>query len=340
MGARKEKARRDDLCARLRVYRVAQAVASSKLGLMGNQTITAVRGLRAGHAAHKLGGTGCTVLLGPFRAACDVRGLATGTREIDALSPTHLVPHIDALVLTGGSAFGLAAADGVTQWLAERGLGFDAGVVRVPIVPAAVIFDLTNERRAPDAALGRRACENASDAVLPEGRVGAGSGATIGKLRGVANADPGGLGSYALRFGNYTIGAVAVVNALGDVVDFDGSIIAGARNDDGTYTDSLRSLGALTLTNPTPGTNTTIAAVATDAPLTRAALQTVARAASSGIVRRISPANTVFDGDVVFALSTAEESRELLPAELLGFGAAAQISIEHAILRAARAARA
>src|SRR5512142_2437349 len=127
---------------------------------LSNLTITAVPGLRAGHATR--GRTGCTVLLGPFRGACDVRGLATGTREVDTLSPTHLVPSIDAILLTGGSAFGLAAADGVMSWVAEHGGGFDTGAARVPIVPAAVIFDLSQEAAPPDAGLGRAACEAAS----------------------------------------------------------------------------------------------------------------------------------------------------------------------------------
>lgn len=304
---------------------------------MQNRTITAVPGIRVGHATHPRGGTGCTVLLGSFRAACDVRGLATGTRELDALSPTHLVPAVDAILLTGGSAFGLAAADGVMTWIAEQGGGFDTGIARVPIVPGAVIFDLTSERIAPDAALGRAACAAASRAAVAEGRVGAGTGATIGKLRGPAFAQAGGLGSYAMRAGEFTVGALAVVNALGDVIDFDGRIVAGARADDGSFIDTLKTLSTLqTQNSATPASNTTIAAVATDAPLSRGALQMFARAASGAIVRRIAPANTVFDGDVVFALSTAEHVRETTPAELLALGAAAQVALEHAILRAAQ----
>lgn len=304
---------------------------------MPNQTITAVLGIRVGHATHPSGGTGCTVLLGPFRAACDVRGLATGTRELDALSPTHLVPSVDAVLLTGGSAFGLAAADGVMAWIAEQGGGFDTGIARVPIVPAAVIFDLTSERIAPGPELGRAACAAASNDVVAEGQVGAGTGATIGKLRGPAFAQPGGLGSYAVRAGDFTVGAIAVVNALGDVIDFDGRIVAGARADDGSFIDTLKTLSTLPTQNSAmPATNTTIAAVATDAPLSRAALQMFARAASGGLVRRIAPANTVFDGDVVFALSTSQHVRETTPAELLAIGAAAQMALEHAILRAAR----
>ncbi|MGQ0814753.1 MAG: P1 family peptidase [Gemmatimonadota bacterium] len=304
---------------------------------MENDTITAIAGMRVGHATHQRGGTGCTVLLGPFRASCDVRGLATGTREIDTLVPTHLVPQIDAVLLTGGSAFGLGAADGVMNWIAEHGGGFDAGVARVPIVPAAVIFDLTRERHAPDAALGRAACEAASSAPVTEGRVGAGTGASIGKLRGAAYADAGGVGSYALRSAEFTVGALAVVNALGDVIDFDGRILAGARDDRGNHIGTLETLSRMpgVFVPPAP-TNTTIAAVATDAPLSRNALQMLARAASCAIVRRIAPSNTVFDGDVVFTLSTCDHVRDSSPAELLGLGAAAQLALEHAIIRAVR----
>ena len=301
-----------------------------------NNTITAVPGLRVGHAVHENGRTGCTVLLGPFRAAVDVRGLATGTREIDSLSPTHLVPHSDAILLTGGSAFGLAAADGVMSWIAEQGGGFDVGNVRVPIVPGAVIFDLDAPVAAPTAAHGRDACANANANAVSEGRVGAGTGATIGKMRGVAHASPGGVGSFAMRLGNFTFGAIAVVNAVGDVLDFDGRIVAGARNEDGSFLDSMNALLSMPAVSAPP-TNTTIAAVATDAPLTRTALQMLARAASCAIVRRIAPSNTVFDGDVVFAVSTANEMREFSPPEMLAFSATAQLALEHAILRAAKA---
>lgn len=300
-----------------------------------NASITAVPGLHAGHATSAEHGTGCTVLLGPFRGAVDVRGLATGTRELDALEPTHLVHQIDAVLLTGGSAPGLAAADGVMQWLRERNRGFDVGVTRIPIVPAAVIFDIkSKDQPAPDAAMGRTACAAASAEPLIEGRHGAGTGATVGKLRGREHACPSGCGSYAIRYGDYTIGACAVVNAMGDVLNYDGSIIAGARNDDGSFVDSMRALLNGIPAVATPITNTTIAAIGTDAPLTRTALQLIARAGSAAIVRRIAPANTVFDGDVVFALSTAATTREFAPPELLAISAAAQLVLEEAIIRA------
>jgi L-aminopeptidase/D-esterase-like protein len=304
-----------------------------------NSTITAVPGVVVGHASSNEEQTGCTVLIGPFRAAVDVRGLATGTREIDALDPTHLVPRIDALLLTGGSAPGLAAADGVMQWLREHGRGFDVGVTHIPIVPAAVIFDIRHaEQRSPDAAMGRLACDAASTEVVPEGKVGAGTGATVGKVRGPQHASPGGLGCFAVRHGAFTVGALAVVNAFGDVIDNIGNVVAGARGEDGGFVNSMNAL----LQAPSadaPITNTTLCVLATDAPLTRTALQMLARMGSSAVVRRIAPANTVFDGDVVFALSTSESAREYAPPELLSLGVAAQLVLEEAILRAVLTAR-
>ena len=302
-----------------------------------NQSITAVPGIAAGHASSARDATGCTVLLGPFRAAVDVRGLATGTREIDALAPNHLVPHIDAILLTGGSAPGLAAADGVVAWLREQGRGFDVGVTRIPIVPAAVIFDIHQaDQQSPDAALGRAACAAASTGALAEGAVGVGTGATAGKLRGPAFSSPGGIGSYAVQHGAYTIGALAVVNAFGDVLDHDNRIIAGARGDDGTFIDSMQAVLHAPSTPVSPISNTTLCVIATDAPLSRIALQTVARMGSSAIVRRIAPANTVFDGDVVFAVSTSGTVEEMSPPELLSIGTAAQLALETAIIRAVR----
>lgn len=305
-------------------------------------TLTSVPGLRVGHATDAEARTGCTVVLGPFRASCDVRGLATGTRELDALSPHHLVPSIDAILLTGGSAYGLDAAGGVMAWLEERGAGFDTGFARVPIVPAAVIYDLGEGRadRRPDAAMGRAACEAASTAEVEEGQVGVGAGATVGKLRGHAGAMPAGVGSFALDVAGFTIGVLTVVNALGDVLGADGRILAGARAEDGSFMDSARFLreaefqGGFGRPAPAPGTNTTLAVVATNAPLTRTALEMLARMAATGMARRISPVNTPFDGDVVFAASTTPDTAELPPPTLLALGAAASYALETAIERA------
>jgi L-aminopeptidase/D-esterase-like protein len=305
--------------------------------------------MRIGHATDVDARTGCTVLLGPFRAACELRGFATGTRELDALSPLHLVPRVDALLLTGGSAFGLAAADGVAAWLEERGQGFDTRAARVPIVGAAVIYDLGEGRadRRPDAAMGRAACDAAVLDNPAEGRIGAGSGATVGKLLGAAHGMPGGLGRASVHVAGHYLLGLAVVNALGDVHDGSGRIIAGARGPDGVFADATRLLREApellpqwaSRTPPAPGTNTTLAVVATDAPLGRVALTALARMASAALARRISPVNTPFDGDIVFALSTAHEERSLEPAELLGLGAGAAFVLEQAIERAVREVR-
>jgi L-aminopeptidase/D-esterase-like protein len=307
---------------------------------MMNPTITAVGGIRAGHATIPGGASGCTVLLGPFRGAVDVRGLATGTREIEVLSPGHVAPQVDAVLLTGGSAPGLAAADGVVRWLRARGLGLAAGAVRIPIVPAAVIFDLrTPDQASPDADLGEAACDAATNGPLLDGRIGAGAGATVGKVRGPEYSSRGGLGTYAVAHGHHRIGVLAVVNALGDVVDHDGRIIAGARGEDDKYINSMHALLNVAPNSDQTAGNTTLCVIATDAPLSRTALQTVARMGSSAIVRRIAPANTVFDGDLVFAVSTAVHVEEVDRAELLSFGCAAQLALEEAILRAVRHGR-
>lgn len=302
--------------------------------------ITDVPGIRVGHATDPKAATGCTVLLGPFRGACDIRGMATGTREIEALSHLHLVDLADAVLLAGGSAFGLAAADGVAAWLEERDLGFDAGVARVPIVPAAVIFDLAVGRadRRPDAAMGRAACDAAGPEV-EEGRVGAGAGATVGKGLGAERAMPGGVGTAAVRGGGHVVGALVVVNALGDVLDGEGKIIAGARDEHGGFADSARLLrSGHPGPRPLAGTNTTLCVVATDAPVDRAALQGLARAASAGQARRIAPVHTPFDGDLTFALSTAPAVAPLPPERLLALGAMAADVVAEAIERAVRGA--
>lgn len=297
--------------------------------------ITDVPGLAVGHATDREAATGCTVLLGPFRAACDVRGLATGTREIEALAPVHLADRADAILLTGGSAYGLAAADGVMAWLEAHDRGFDTGVARVPIVPAAVIFDLGIGRadRRPDATMGRAACEAAGDAV-EEGRVGAGAGATIGKILGPERAMYGGVGTASVSGAGHVVGALAVVNALGDVLDGAGRIAAGARDEHGGYADTARLLRSGSGVPPLPGTNTTLCVVATDAPLDRVSLQGLARAGSVGQARRIAPVHTPFDGDVTFAVSTARSAGGADPGLLMALSAMAADAVAEAIGRA------
>lgn len=323
------------------------------------RTLTAVPGLQVGHAHRSAARTGCTVVLGPFTAAVEVSGLATGSRELDALSPLHLVPACDALLLTGGSAFGLAAADGVMAWLEERGRGFETPAARVPIVPAAVIYDLGVGRSdvRPDSALGRAAAEAASTAPVPEGAVGAGTGATVGKLRG--SGEPAGVGTWAERTDGVVVGALAVVNAFGDVLAADGRILAGARDEAGDFLDTARFLRehpeavgtAKGPVAPRPGESTTLAVVATDLPLSKRELMVVARQASRALARRISPSGTPFDGDLVFAVSSGahlgpaatggeletgggREPESASPLELLAVSLRAQAALERAVERA------
>lgn len=256
----------------------------------------AVEGIRVGHWTDEEARTGCTVVLCPpgTVGSGEVRGGAPGTRETDLLRPGMLVQHVDAVLLTGGSAFGLAAADGVVRWLEERGIGFDAGVARVPIVPAAVLFDLgvgdASARPGPDE--GYAACE-AATVDAREGSVGAGTGATVAKLHGVDRAVPGGLGSAAVTEEGVTMAALAVVNAIGEVVADDGAIIAGAQPGDDEE-----------MVSPWPGTNTTLVVVATDARLSRERAHLLAIAAHDGVARAIRPAHTIWDGDTVFSLAT------------------------------------
>lgn len=305
----------------------------------GNSTLTAVRGLRVGHATVATGGSGCTVVLGPFRAVAQVVGMASGSRELHVLEVEHVVPRVDALLLTGGSAFGLAAADGVVAWLAERGLGYDTAAGRVPIVPGAVIFDLAEGRARPGPETGRAACEAASDGPVPTGRVGAGTGATVGKLAGIEGAMPGGIGSVAVAWEAYTVGALAVVNALGDVLDGNARIVAGARAPSGRFLDSARLLRE---SSPEvkaraalrAGRNTTLAVVATDAPLAKVDLLRLVRIAATALPRRISPVHTPFDGDVVFAVSTTPQPGPVTDSDLLGLGVAARDALEEAITSA------
>ncbi len=304
--------------------------------------LTAVPGLLVGHFTEQSAATGCTVVLAPpggMRAAAYVRGRATGTRELDALSPSHLVPSVNAVLLTGGSAFGLGAADGVMRWLAERGRGFAVGVSVVPIVPAAVIFDLGplgRHDRWPTAADAYAACDAAGTAVA-EGSVGAGTGATVGKARGVEHAMKGGVGTWAERAGEVVVGALAVVNAFGDVRDATGAIIAGARAERG-FVDAAAYLaagGAPGGRFAVTGANTTLVIVATNARLERTALVAVARAGADALARRITPVGTPVDGDVVFAASAGEVAAgSAVMVELL-----AQRAAEMAIERAVRLAR-
>jgi L-aminopeptidase/D-esterase-like protein len=316
----------------------------SKRGYLRRVTsLAAVPGILVGHWTHPSGATGCTVALAPpggMRAAATLRGRATGTRELDALDPRHLVGHADAILLTGGSAFGLGAADGVMRWLAERGRGFPVRAeLAVPIVPAAVIFDLGNTGGAPlwpgpDA--GAAACE-AAGTVVPEGSVGAGAGATVGKAAGIARAMKGGVGTWAAQAGDVVVAALVVANAVGDVRDARGAILAGARDEHGGYLDGQRYLaqGGAPFGGAPVQRNTTLAIVATNAALDKLALEALAHAGSDALARRITPYGTLFDGDVVFAVSTATRP----PASPLQAEALAAAVVAEALERAVRLAR-
>lgn len=320
---------------------------SSAGPVSSNRSLTAVAGLQVGHAHDAAARTGCTVVLGPFTAVVEIRGLATGSRELDALSPLHVVPRCDALLLTGGSAFGLAAADGVVAWLEERGRGFRTAAATVPIVPAAVLYDLAvgDGSVRPGPAMGRAAVEAARSDPVEEGPVGAGCGATVGKLAGPEFSEPSGVGTAVAAGREGTVAALAAVNAFGDVVDGDGRIVAGCRAEDGGYRDTARTLRDGFM----PGgfgkrrgrENTTLGVVATDVPLGRTDLQVVARQAMHGLVRRLSPAATPFDGDMVFALSTGGTDERLAPRplhELLPLALRAEEALAEAITRAVRRA--
>jgi L-aminopeptidase/D-esterase-like protein len=308
---------------------------------MDNHSLTAIEGLRVGHAHDLQGLTGCTVILCPpgTVGGVDQRGGAPGTRETDLLRPLHLVEHVHAVLLAGGSAYGLDAASGVMRWLEERGIGFPVGVGVVPIVPAAILFDLDlgDPAARPDAAMGYAACQNASADPVAEGCVGAGTGAQVGRLLGPAFACKAGLGSAALEIGDgLRVAALFAVNALGDVVDEDGTILAGTRQppDGKQFAGALNVLPALARMTAGSASNTVIGVVATNAALTREEVNKVAQMAHDGLARAIRPAHTMLDGDTIFALATGSAGR----ANVSVIGAFAAEVTAQAIRRAVRAA--
>lgn len=279
-----------------------------------------VAGLKLGHYTDTRRPTGCTVVLCEQGAVAgvDVRGAAPGTRDTELLRPENTVQQVHAVLLTGGSAYGLAAADGVMHWLAERGHGFAVGPALVPIVPAAVLFDLwlgaPAGRRpnplpiAPDAAAGRAACDAATTTNQQRGSVGAGTGASVGKLLGVERAMKGGIGMASLRVGGATLSALVAVNAVGDVLDpHTGALLAGPRDAQGRPTSTVQAL----LAGQGPGRElagsaTTLGVIATDARLTKPQANKLAQIAHDGLARAIQPVHTVMDGDVMFALATGQ----------------------------------
>ena len=305
--------------------------------------LTAVEGLKVGH--HTLGGrpTGCTVILAEDGAVggVDVRGGAPGTRETDLLDPRNSVNKVHAVVLSGGSAFGLDAATGVVRYLDERHIGFPIGGVRVPIVVGAILYDLSVGGRSdirPGADCGYQAAVAATTDPVAEGSIGAGAGATVGKLRGMDNAMKSGIGSASITLpSGLTVAALIAVNAIGDVIDpATGRVIAGVRGSDGT---SLLDARKLLVRGSEPGSgsgeNTTIGVVATNASFTKSEMSKIAQMAHDGLARAIYPVHTPFDGDAIFALSTGAFDGQ---ADVFTVGALAAEVVAQAILRAVRAA--
>ncbi len=312
-----------------------------------NPSITDVLGVLVGHAQDERGGTGCTVVLAPqggMPCTVFVKGRAVGSRELDACRAESLAGRVDGIVLTGGSAYGLAAADGVMRWLESRRRGFAVGPGVIPIVPAAVIFDLMpcglyDARPTPE--MGMQAC-GAAQSFVAEGSVGAGTGATVGKAVGPDHLMKGGVGTWSVRAGDVVTGAIAVVNAFGDVTDGRGVIIAGARKESGGFVDSAAYLakggmtaGALSPPYRTSSAHhTTLVVVATNARLGRVQLGGVAKAAGDALARRIVPVGTPFDGDVCFAGSAGTVEAPPVQIEQM-----AREATEMAIERAVRLAK-
>ncbi|MCC7151563.1 MAG: P1 family peptidase [Rubrivivax sp.] len=303
-------------------------------------SLTDVAGLAVGHHTRSDRPTGCSVVLCPQGVVCgvDQRGGAPGTRETDLLRSENTVERVHAVLLTGGSAFGLDAAGGVMRWLDERGHGIAVGTARVPIVPAAVLFDLWvgDARIRPGVEDGYAACDAATPSPVAQGRVGAGAGATVGKLFGPAHAMPGGLGSASLRVGAFTVAALVAVNAVGDVIDERGDVLAGARSGaghspGGTSRQLFAGAGPMQIM---AGMATTIGVVATDAQLTKAQANKLASLAHHGLSRAIDPI-TVHDGDTLFALASGSTGRA---GDLSALGAMAAEVVARAIRNAVRAA--
>lgn len=312
-------------------------------------SITDVPGIEVGHAQNDEALTGCTVIIcrRGATAGVDVRGGAPGTRETDLLDPVNLVEKVHAVMLAGGSAFGLDAASGAMHYLEEQKIGFNTGAARVPIVPAAILYDLTVGRAdvRPDAEMGYRACLNASDAAVPEGNVGAGMGASVGKIFGQKQAMKSGVGSASISVGRgLIVGALVAVNSFGDILDPNtGEIIAGVRSAKlgplqfgapGYFADTMllmKTFLGRTVLNFATRVNTALAVVAVNAALTKTEMTKVAQMAQDGIARAIRPAHSMLDGDVVFALATGGQK-----ADVSTVGAFAAEALAQAIVRAVR----
>jgi L-aminopeptidase/D-esterase-like protein len=305
--------------------------------------LTDVDGLKVGQYTLKERLTGCTVVIAEkgATAGVDVRGSAPGTRETDLLSPTATVDRVHAIVLSGGSAFGLESATGVVKYLEQHNVGVAFGGAVIPIVPAAILFDLGvgDQKIRPTADCGFAAASAATDGPVAEGNVGAGAGATVGKMAGRERAMKGGIGTAAIRLPDgLVVAALVAVNARGDVIEpRTGQVVAGMRTEDGKHLADVRTLlrrGTLQLPEPEPLQHTTIGVVATNATLTKAQATKVAQMAHDGLARTVAPAHTSGDGDAIFALATGTRGA----ADLDTIGALAADAMADAILRAVRAA--
>ncbi len=303
-------------------------------------SITDIKGIKIGHAQDLDAATGCTVVIGEegVTAGVDVRGGAPGTRETDLLDPVNLVEQIHAVVMTGGSSFGLDAASGVMQYLEEKCVGFDAFVTRIPIVCGAVLFDLTigDHKVRPDKEMGYQACLNANDTECAEGSVGAGTGATVGKILGMERCMKSGLGTYCIQTCDLKVGAIVAVNCLGDVIDpKTGETLAGVLDENkkrflNTEEIMIKEFSGRKIEF---SGNTTIGVIVTNAKLTKSEANKVASMAHNGYGRTIRPAHTMFDGDTIFAVATGRVDTDVSVAGLL----AARI-IEQAVVRAVKRA--
>jgi L-aminopeptidase/D-esterase-like protein len=309
------------------------------------QAITDVPGVLVGQVQDTDALTGCTVLVFPEGAVggVEVCGSASGTRELTTLNGWHVTPHIHAICLAGGSAFGLDAAGGVMQALEAQGIGYETRAARVPIVPAAIIYDLAmgSASRRPDAAMGRAACQAAVAGPVAEGNVGAGMGATVGKLYGMNHAMKGGVGTASAELADgLWVGALAVCNAMGDVRDAaTGALLAGTRlsPDRMELVDTARLLSQGVKPGVEAGSNTTLGVVATNAALTKAQVEKLAKLAQHGLVKALSPAHTLFDGDTVFAVSTGTATGDvtrlgIVAAELLATSLARAVTLAASVV--------
>ena len=303
-------------------------------------SITDVKGIKVGHASDFKGYTGCTVILCEDGATCgiDIRGSASGTRQVDALGINHIVEHVHAILLSGGSSFGLDAATGVSRYLEEKGVGFDVGPTKIPIVPTAVIFDILfgDPKARPTLELGYEACMNAGDTV-EEGSVGVGTGAAVGKIFELSRAMKGGVGTSSVVMPDgLVVASLVVVNAFGDIIDnVTGKIIAGARvaPDSLEFANTVESIKKGAVKKQFGLVNTTLGVVATNAKFNKKEITKVAQIAQGGLIKTINPVHTTFDGDLVFALATGVYEADINIVGVLG-----EIVIDEAIKRAVKKA--